>query len=173
MRTSTGIRSIIFIRIGKSLSSLRRSVSTNKGLFIYRFFKDRHWLFTEFPELAPDYQSGVERVYPENTEMLPIETTQTTQTPLLNRRIFEIGCGVGNTILPILTYSREKSLKVFGCDFSATAIDILKEHEGFDGQRCEVFVLDATIDEWSVPFEEASIDIIVLIFVLSAIHPDK
>lgn len=64
-------------------------------------------------------------------------------------------------------------MKIFGCDFSVTAIDILKEHAGFDGQRCEVFVLDATMDEWSVPFEEASMDIIVLIFVLSAIHPDK
>lgn len=112
-----------------------------------RFFKDRHWLFTEFPELAPDYQSGVERVYPENTEILPQKAKQTPQTSLLNRRIFEIGCGVGNTILPILTYSREKSLKVFGCDFSATAIDILKENAAFDVQRCEVYIKTFTIND--------------------------
>lgn len=139
-------------------------------LIDYRFFKDRHWLFTEFPELAPDYRSAPERVYPENSETLEI-SAPTDASP--NRTIFEIGCGVGNTILPILKYSQEKTLKVFGCDFSPKAIDILQEHEEFDSFRCEVFVLDATSDVWSVPFIENSVDIIVLIFVLSAIHPDK
>lgn len=111
-------------------------------------------------------------MYPKNTETLPINN-QSLATSELYRRIFEIGCGVGNTILPILKYSQEKSLKVFGCDFSSIAVDILREHSEFDGQRCEVFVLDATAEDWTVPFEEKSIDIIVLIFVLSAIHPDK
>lgn len=89
------------------------------------------------------------------------------------RGIFEIGCGVGNTIVPILKYNRNESLKVFGCDFSERAIEILKEHPEYDTKRCEVFVLDATVNQWQVPFAENSIEIIVLIFVLSAIHPDK
>lgn len=62
---------------------------------------------------------------------------------------------------------------MFGCDFSEKAINILKEHSDYDTKRCEAFVLDAIADEWSVPFDESSIDIIVLIFVLSAIHPNK
>ncbi|CAD7083138.1 unnamed protein product [Hermetia illucens] len=132
-----------------------------------RFFKDRHWLFTEFPELAPDVKAP-ERVYSDNTT-----SAQKPSTPPPPRRIFEPGCGVGNTILPILKYSQDANLKVYGCDFSAKAIDILKEHADFDSKRCEAFVMDATNPVWDVPFEENSIDIIVLIFVLSAIHPDK
>ncbi|XP_017100403.2 tRNA N(3)-methylcytidine methyltransferase Mettl2 isoform X1 [Drosophila bipectinata] len=120
------------------------------GIHDNRFFKDRHWLFTEFPELAP------------------LET----KTPQ-ERSIFELGCGVGNTILPLLEHSSEENLKVFGCDFSARAIEILQSQRQFDGKRCQVFVMDATLDQWQVPFEENSQDIIVMIFVLSAIEPKK
>lgn len=119
---------------------------------------------------ATAHQCAPERVYPAGAETLPLPTA----APAENRQIFEIGCGVGNTILPILNYSRDEPLlRVYGCDFSATAIDILREHAEFDAKRCEVFVLDATADVWPVPFEPNSCDIIVLIFVLSAIHPDK
>lgn len=140
----------------------------------YRFFKDRHWLFTEFPELAPN-AANIERVFPEQSTAQPGESTTRScdEEPSANRKIFEIGCGVGNTIIPILKYSTEESLQVYGCDFSSKAIDILKNSEEFDSKRCEVFVLDATANEWQVPFQENSIDVIVLIFVLSGIHPDK
>lgn len=112
-----------------------------------KFFKDRHWLFTEFPELA-------------NTDNKELT-------------IFELGCGVGNTIFPILQYSTNEQLKVYGCDFSDKAVQILSESETFDVKRCNVFVLDISEDQWSIPFSENSIDIIVIIFVLSAVHPEK
>ncbi|XP_017955782.1 methyltransferase-like protein isoform X1 [Drosophila navojoa] len=121
------------------------------GIHDNRFFKDRHWLFTEFPELAP------------------ISNNELSEP----RSIFELGCGVGNTILPILQYSTETQLRIYGCDFSARAIEILRSQPQFDDKRCEVFVMDATQEEWNVPFEENSQDIIVMIFVLSAIEPSK
>ena len=56
------------------------------------FFKDRHWLFTEFNELIAN-----------QTE--PSEDTSADTEYLgsaANFKIFEVGCGVGNTIIPIL-----------------------------------------------------------------------
>lgn len=115
-----------------------------------KFFKDRHWLFTEFPEL---------------------KTSQSAKS----FNIFEIGCGVGNTILPILKYNNNHNLQVYGCDFSSRAIEILQQNENFNTKRCQAFVLDVTNENWqdNLPFEENSMDIIVMIFVLSAIKPDK
>lgn len=165
---------------------------------IFRFFKDRHWLFTEFPELAPDYTSAPLRVYPDknsseadaieatgeqdpkniavNDDVVPKDSNKTVDKVALaadsKRFIFEIGCGVGNTIFPILQYSTDPNLFIYGCDFSSKAIEIMKQNELYDTKRCNVFVLDAT-QEWDVPFEENSLDIIVLIFVLSAIDPAK
>lgn len=168
--------------------------------FFYRFFKDRHWLFTEFPELAPDYAGAPERIYPQNKQQSNqnlvdkvqaihlSEQTPDTQLELDNtvqnnntgiekssvkRNIFEIGCGVGNTIFPILQYSKDPNLFVYCSDFSSVAISILKENEHYNTERCHAFVLDATAEKWDVPFEDESIDIIVLIFVLSAIDPEK
>lgn len=115
-------------------------------------------LFTEFPEL----------------KTMPTDSATATATAT-HYNIFEVGCGVGNTIFPILKYNVDENLRVFGCDFSSRAIDILREHEEFDAKRCHVFVLDATNEQWSdcIPFAENSMDIIVLIFVLSAIKPEK
>ncbi|XP_041978993.1 methyltransferase-like protein isoform X2 [Aricia agestis] len=138
-----------------------------------RFFKDRHWLFTEFPELAPDNTSAPIRVHPESDNSTNVNVDNQNFKAGTKRTIFEIGCGVGNTIFPILQYSQDENLFIYGCDFSSKAISIMKENELYDTKRCEVFVLDATLGEWKVPFEENSVDIIVLIFVLSAIDPSK
>ncbi|XP_043254117.1 tRNA N(3)-methylcytidine methyltransferase METTL2 isoform X2 [Colletes gigas] len=125
------------------------------GIHENKFFKDRHWLFTEFPELAMT------------------NVKQNIKQPLRSVKILEIGCGVGNTVFPILLYNTDPNLFVYCSDFSTKAIDILMQNPSYDTSRCKAFVLDATQEEWETPFEPESLDIVVLIFVLSAINPNK
>ncbi|XP_035688398.1 tRNA N(3)-methylcytidine methyltransferase METTL2-like isoform X1 [Branchiostoma floridae] len=88
-------------------------------------------------------------------------------------RMFEVGCGVGNTVFPILQTNNDPGLFMYCCDFSATAIDIVKQQPDYNTRRCHAFVHDLTDTTSSLPFPPASLDIIIMIFVLSAIHPDK
>ncbi|CAB0035720.1 unnamed protein product [Trichogramma brassicae] len=144
------------------------------GIHQNKFFKDRHWLLTEFPELAPEKVQQNKNIplrettEPQNEEDEAVETLDNPQ-----KKIFEIGCGVGNTIFPLLLYNDNPNLFAYGCDFSSAAIEIMQQSREYDAARCKAFVLDATQDDWNPPFEENSLDIVILIFVLSAINPDK
>ncbi|KAH3760074.1 S-adenosyl-L-methionine-dependent methyltransferase [Pelomyxa schiedti] len=115
--------------------------------FEAKFFKDRNYLAHSFPEIAA----------------LPPRT-----------RIFEAGCGVGNTLLPLMALLPE--CHFFGCDCSPRAIDILQKHEKFDSSRCKPFVCDLTQPLPPVLLETIprnSIDVIVIVFTLSAILPHQ
>lgn len=132
------------------------------GIHQNRFFKDRNWLFTEFPELDPS-----------STKPISVNALKAVSEKK-DLAIYEIGCGVGNTIFPILRQIAPGGKTfVYGSDFSESAIKILKENPEYDESRCCAFVCDATAEDWEAPFEEGSLDIVVLIFALSAINPEK
>ncbi|KAK7467736.1 hypothetical protein BaRGS_00037044 [Batillaria attramentaria] len=88
-------------------------------------------------------------------------------------RLLEVGCGVGNTVFPVLSTNNDPGLMMYCCDFSATAVQLVKEHPDYNPHRCHAFVWDITDDKAPLPFPPESLDIIILIFVLSAVHPDK
>ncbi|PNF33628.1 Methyltransferase-like protein 2-A [Cryptotermes secundus] len=176
------------------------------GIHQNRFFKDRHWLFTEFPELAPDNKCvdaqkeqkseqadevlrsfAGEPTVEQDSKVLICENTEDEvkhcseglanmlerNTERKGTTILEIGCGVGNTVFPILRYNVNPHLFVFCCDFSSTAIQILQDNPEYNPKRCQAFVCDVTAEDWQPPFLPNSLDIAVMIFVLSAIHPDR
>ena len=75
-----------------------------------KFFKDRHYLHVAFPELATS---------DDNSSKANAETFV----------LIECGCGVGNSVLPLLEYN--PNLVVLGGDFSSVAIDILRKDERY------------------------------------------
>lgn len=110
-----------------------------------RFFKDRHWTTREFFELVG---SATEK-----------------------RTLLEVGCGVGNLIYPLIEDGM--NFFVYACDLSPRAVDFVKSNVNYDETKMKAFQCDITSNEIFSVIPQDSVDIVTLIFVLSAIHPDK
>jgi tRNAThr (cytosine32-N3)-methyltransferase len=119
------------------------------------FFKDRHWFEDEFPELF-NISSDPRR------EAISI---------------LEVGCGAGNSIFPILegTASTYPNLFITGIDFSEQAIGLVHSDPRYSqlSDRCNAFVFDISKPDaiLSTLIKPESVDIILLVFVMSAISP--
>ncbi|XP_033208310.1 tRNA N(3)-methylcytidine methyltransferase METTL6 isoform X2 [Belonocnema kinseyi] len=111
-----------------------------------RFFKDRHWTTREFEELLR-LGSAQERV------------------------LLEVGCGVGNFIYPLLEDGITFN-KIFACDLSPRAVEFVKSHKLYDAEKIEAFQTDVTVEN-CFPNIDIPVDIATLIFILSAVHPEK
>lgn len=114
-----------------------------------RFFKDRHWTKREFEELAG------------------AASDRSDQTPVL----LEVGCGVGNFIFPLL--EENTPFFVYACDFSPRAVDFVRSHPLYDESRVKAFQCDLTRDTLTDRVPECSVDVVTMVFVLSAICPGK
>lgn len=116
------------------------------------FFKDRKWLTSEFPELstfALKDENGGERQY----------------------SVLEVGCGAGNTVFPLMRLI-PRGVHVYACDFSLEAVNLVKSHAEYDSGRCTVFQHDLASDASILP-SEIKVDLVLSVFVLSAIHPSR
>lgn len=84
----------------------------------------------------------------------------------------EVGCGVGNTVFPLL--EANPKLFFYAVDFAAKAIELLKENEVYKSTgRCSGHVVDMVKDPLPAEIAPQSLDVVMMIFVLSAISPEK
>lgn len=116
------------------------------------FFKDRKWIQIEFPSIY----EAIKEDYGDVT-------------------IFEIGCGAGNTLFPILQQNKNPKLKLVGADYSPRAVQLVKESEQFDPNHCHATVWDLSNEDGQLPegVEPHSVDIAIMIFVFSALAPNQ
>uniref|UniRef100_A0A8C7ZJJ2 tRNA N(3)-cytidine methyltransferase n=1 Tax=Oryzias sinensis TaxID=183150 RepID=A0A8C7ZJJ2_9TELE len=131
---------------------LEKEAQKNWDLFYKRnttnFFKDRHWTTREFEELK---------------ECRELESQKLV--------LLEAGCGVGNCLFPLL--EDDLNIFVYACDFSPRAVEFVKQNPLYCSERCCAFQCDLTKDDLTGNVPEGSVDVVTLIFVLSAVHPEK
>ncbi|TKA27777.1 hypothetical protein B0A50_04878 [Salinomyces thailandicus] len=119
------------------------------------FFKDRKWLVQEFPVLG-----------------------EVTKEDYGGVTVLEAGAGAGNTAFPVLHMNKNPGLRLHACDYSKKAIDVIRAQEAYKSQEGADQVLKA--DVWDVAGEElppgltpGSVDIVLMIFIFSALSPDQ
>ncbi|KAF8645086.1 hypothetical protein AX16_008144 [Volvariella volvacea WC 439] len=118
------------------------------------FFRNRKWLHNEFPELvaASQFEAG----------------------PMI---VAEVGCGAGNSVFPLLSSNRNPSLVIKAYDYSSHAVKLVQHNPLYlapPAGSISASVWDVTSSA-GIPsdLEPCSVDIIILVFVLSALHPDE
>jgi tRNAThr (cytosine32-N3)-methyltransferase len=114
------------------------------------FFKNRKWLQQEFPVLA--------------------EVIKEDAGPQV---ILEIGAGAGNTAFPVLAENKNPQLKIHACDYSKTAVEVIRKNEAYNPEFIQADVWDVASDSLPPGLEEGSVDVAVLIFIFSALSPDQ
>ncbi|KAJ6474104.1 S-adenosyl-L-methionine-dependent methyltransferase [Mycena vulgaris] len=117
------------------------------------FFKDRKWLHNEFPEL--------------------LAAAEPDAGPMT---IVEVGCGAGNAVFPLLAANRNPSLALRAYDYSKNAVKLVQENALYTAPpvgTIEAAVWDLTSDSLPEGVAPGSADIVIMVFVFSALHPDE
>mmetsp|Transcript_26622 Transcript_26622/g.37498 ORF Transcript_26622/g.37498 Transcript_26622/m.37498 type:complete len:379 (+) Transcript_26622:127-1263(+) len=123
------------------------------------FFNDRHYLPKAFPEEFP-FDDG-----DDSSNVLSMN----------KKTVVEIGCGVGNAILPLL--EQYPNWVVWGFDFSKVGIDLMVQDERFlraqRDNRAHGYVWDMTSRSKEGPHKDCHgiADICLMLFCLSAVPP--
>lgn len=97
--------------------------------------------------------------------------------------VLEVGAGAGNTAFPLINNNENEELKVFACDYSKNAVKVMRESEHYNEKFMRAEVWDVTSEEEEIDgeikssmppgVEEGSVDVVILIFIMSALAPDQ
>jgi tRNAThr (cytosine32-N3)-methyltransferase len=114
------------------------------------FFKNRKWLQQEFPILS-----------------------KVTEANAGHMTLLEVGAGAGNTAFPIITNNRNPYLKIHACDFSKSAVQVMREHEAYDARHIQADVWDVAGEHLPPGLAEDTVDVVLMIFIFSALSPSQ
>jgi len=144
------------IRIATVEKNAQKNWNLFYGVHEDRFFKDRRWIFSEFPEI--------------------LDCLKTDSKPC---NILEVGCGVGNAVVEIINRNQNQNLHLFCCDIADSAIETLKGRDFYrqNQHKMTAFQMDIckafeSADCASFPIEPQSLDFVMLVFALSAMKPE-
>lgn len=115
------------------------------------FFRNRKWLHLEFPEL--------------------VRAAEPDAGPMT---IAEIGCGAGNAVFPLLSANRNPDLSLRAYDYSSHAVKVVQTNPLYEAPpagNIHAAVWDLASQSLPPGLAPGSVDIVILIFVLSALHP--
>lgn len=92
-----------------------------------------------------------------------------------NNVILEVGAGAGNTAFPILQGNKNPDLVIHACDFSKKAVQLIRNNAAYDEKhiRSEVWDVASTTHTLPPGIEEGSVDVVILIFIFSALSPSQ
>lgn len=122
------------------------------------FFKNRYYIHREIPELEKTMEKyDADLKVSQDGSCLP-------PTPIV---LTEVGCGVGNAIVPLM--EDFPNLTFQACDCASSAVSLMATQPSYDASRCVSDVCD--IAKQPLPFPRGSSDFATLIFVLSALSP--
>ncbi|GMH81598.1 hypothetical protein TrVE_jg12550 [Triparma verrucosa] len=122
------------------------------------FFRPKRYLSAEFP-----------------TAMAMLDSHSTPKIML------EVGCGAGAALFPVLAMSERArtesgsgrgGVKCVAIDVSETAVELLREQKEYEGVKEYVESHVCDIAREPAPVDESSVDVVFLIFCLSAIEPE-
>ncbi|XP_061873026.1 tRNA N(3)-methylcytidine methyltransferase METTL2-like [Colius striatus] len=147
------------------------------------FFKDRHWLFTEFPGLAPQRNTSQKKdsVHEFNSkEESSIEGLRSCENGHCSLETkaedqFNLMKSTPESCREELALQKCNELKGNDGDYpgSSASYCVLENNAEYDSSRCFAFIHDLCNDQSPFPMPDESLDVVILIFVLLAIHPEK
>ncbi|KDR80802.1 hypothetical protein GALMADRAFT_241246 [Galerina marginata CBS 339.88] len=117
------------------------------------FFRNRKWLHNEFPEL--------------------VSATKADAGPIA---ITEVGCGAGNSVFPLLSANKNPDLHIRAYDYSSHAVKLVQNDPHYASPlvgKIHASVWDVTSQNLPPDIAPGTVDIVIMVFVMSALHPDE
>ena len=87
--------------------------------------------------------------------------------------LLEVGAGAGNTAFPIIANNQNPNLKIHACDFSKIAVEVMRENDAYNTSQIQADVWDAAGPELPPGLEEGSVNVVLMIFIFSALSPSQ